>query len=204
MMMNSNEYDVVYGVQEKRKGYFIENIGGIIFYKLFKLFSDISVEKNVLTVRLMTKKYVSALCEINEKELFMAGLFEYVGFEQKSLVIKKAHAKKTTYTLAKRLKLFVVGITSFSSFPLLISFYLGICISFLSFFYGSILVIRKVFFLEEIELGWTSLMVSIWFLGGVIITNLGIVGLYIGKIYDETRKRPIYVISKTTNKIEKN
>ncbi len=195
-LLVEKEYDVVYGVQESRKGGFLEKYGGVLFYKLLNLLSNMNLNQNVLTVRLMSRRYINALCEINEQELYMGGLFEYVGFQQKSVTINKKDKKLSTYTFARRLKLFIVGMTSFSAFPLIVSFYVGLIISIFSFLYGMLLVTEKFIFSDKIEMGWTSLMVSLWFLSGVILLSVGILGTYISKIFTEVKQRPSYVIKK--------
>ena len=105
---------------------------------------------------------------------------------------------KSAYTFTKLIRLAIETIISYSNKPLRLSIGLGIAISFSAAF-ASIWIMIRVFYWGIPVEGWASLMISIWFLGGIIIANLGIIGLYIGKIYDETRKRPIYVISKRVN-----
>lgn len=181
--------DVVFGVQEKRKGKIFEKISGGLFYKVFNMISDFKIANNVLTIRILKKKYVKSLIKCKEKNLFLAGLFEYIGFNQKKFVVKKLSRDTTSYTLRKKIKLLINAITSFSSKPLEIFFYLGFFISGLSFVYGLYLIFMKLFFSKSLE-GWTSLMVSVWFLSGTILLSLGIIGIYLSKIFDEVKNRP--------------
>ena len=191
-LQDSNDLDVVYGVQESRKGNWFEKYTGGWFWKVFNKLAHVTISKNPLTVRLMNKNYVNNLVTFEEKELFLAGIFELVGFNQKPLKVKKDSKKSTTYGIAQKIKLLNNAIVSFSSFPLYLSFYLGLIISSFSFIYGVYLVTNKVFF-NVVSSGWTSVMVSIWFFSGVILLTIGILGLYISKIFNEVKQRPIII-----------
>ncbi len=185
--------DVVFGVQEKRKGKFFERVSGSLFYKVFNMLSDIKIKPNQLTVRIFKKKYIKSLLKCEEKTLFVSALFEYIGFNQKPFIVKKLDKGSTTYTLRKKIKLLINAITSFSSKPLELFFYLGFFISGLSFTYGLYLIFMKLFFSKPLE-GWTSLMVSVWFLSGTILLSLGVMGIYLSKIFDEVKNRPRSVV----------
>jgi len=186
--------DVVYGIQKNRKGGVVERFGGVLFYKLFNKFSGFNINRNVLTIRMMSKRYVDTLKQFNESELFMAGIFEFAGYRQKSIIVEKKANKSSTYSLKKRFNLMVTGLTSFSSFLLLVSFYIGLSISGISFLMGLYFIARKVIGGSTIELGWTSIMVSIWFVGGILLVAIGVLGLYLSKIYNEVKNRPNYII----------
>lgn len=186
----SDDLDVIYGVQQNRKGKLFEKFSGGLFWRIFNSLSDIEISENPLTARLMKNIYVTNLVRFNEKELFLAGVFKLVGFNQSELPIKKKSKVSTTYSLFQKFKLLNNAIVSFSSFPLHLSFYLGAIISMVSFIYGIYLVFNKLFF-NNIASGWTSLMVSIWFLSGVLLLSVGILGLYISKIFSEVKNRPI-------------
>lgn len=191
---SDDNVDVVYGVQKNRKGGVLEKSGGILFYKLFNKFSGFNVNRNALTIRMMSRRYVDSIKMINESELFMAGVFEFVGYNQKTIVVDKKSNKKTTYNLRNRFNLMITGLTSFSSFLLMISFYMGLFISAVSFSIGLYFIAIKIMNNNTIELGWTSLIVSIWFIGGVLLLAIGILGLYLSKIYNEVKNRPNYII----------
>lgn len=184
------EADVVYGVQESRKGGWFEKFSGGLFWKFFNKLSHVKIAENPLTVRIMKKEYVKNLVSFKEKELFLAGVFELVGFKQKTFPIDKQSKQFSTYNLLQKIKLLNNAVVSFSSFPLYLSFYVGTLISSFSFLYGIYLVINKLFF-NSITSGWTSLMISIWFLSGVLLLSIGILGLYISKIFTEVKNRPI-------------
>lgn len=186
--------DSIFGVQRERKGTWIERNLGSLFYRLFNHLSGIQLEKNPVTMRLMSNRYVNALLQHKEKELFLAGIFHIVGFNQKTLEIEKLSNKQSTYTLRRKLSLLVRGITSFSALPLRLSFYFGFFMSISSFLYGFYLIVRKLAYGDIIDPGWTSLMVSIWFIGGVILSSQGLLGIYLSNIYNEVKRRPNYII----------
>lgn len=194
--INGNkDIDVFYGVQSIRKGGWIERTGGMLFYRTFNFFSGLKLHINPLTVRIMSRRYVDALLLHNENSLFLAGIFELTGFKQEPVIIEKKYRGKSSYGMFKRFKLMAEGITSFSSFPLILSFYAGFVISLCSFVYAVYLTF-KVLFRAKVVPGWTSLMVSLWFLSGTILISLGIIGVYLSKIYYEVKKRPNFIIKK--------
>lgn len=194
-----NELDVVYGVQENRKGGWFERWSGGMFWQVFNIMSSIKVPANILTSRLMKIEYVKELVAYKERELFLGGLFHLVGFKQVSVTVKKANSSISTYTFIKKISLLVNAITAFSSFPLRLIFYSGLLISLVSFLYIIWIAIRKILFGISLE-GWTSLIVSVWFLGGVILMSLGVIGIYLSKIYSETKLRPYSSIKKIYSK----
>jgi putative glycosyltransferase len=197
---SSNDIDVVYGVQNKRKGRFFEKISGDIFYKIFNLLSETKLNKNLCTIRLMTRRYVQALLLHPEYDLYLAGLFKITGFNQKSIVIEKSSRGKTTYTFNKKVKLFLDAITSFSAFPLKLIFYIGFLISLITSLYIIYTIYHKIVYGAAVEPGWTSLILSIWFLCGIIIMFMGVVGIYLSKIYVEVKRRPLGIIKKVYEK----
>ncbi|GAA0731592.1 glycosyltransferase family 2 protein [Aquimarina litoralis] len=186
---------VVYGVQEKRKGKYFEKITGKFFYKMFNLMSEIPIEENILMARLMTRAYVDSLKKYNEKELFLGGVFAMVGYNQISVPVAKGSRPDTTYTFRKKMSLLVNAITATSNRLLIYVFYLGLIVSVTSFVSLVYFVIRAVFYKDYLE-GWPSLIVSIWFLSGLIIISIGILGIYLSKIFNEVKQRPLTVISK--------
>ena len=191
--------DVVYGVQTTRKGGLVEKKGGEYFYRLFNKLSGLSLIQNPLTIRIMSKRFVKALLLHTEEELFLAGIFEITGFNQQAIPVEKKNRSGSTYGFMKRLHLFTSGITSFSSFPLLISFNTGAAISLVSFIFMAYLLLVRVIYYDGIIAGWTSMMVSIWFLGGVILLSCGMIGIYLSRIYYEVKGRPNYIIRKIYN-----
>jgi putative glycosyltransferase len=187
------DVDVVYGVQKARKGNIFEKLTGEIFYKFFNWISSYPVPTNLITARLMSQRYVNALLEHKEREIFLAGIWAITGFKQVPLIVKKHSHSKSTYNFFSKLSIAINSITSFSNKPLIFIFYLGAIISSISGVAAIILIIRKLLF-NILLAGWSSLIVSIWLLGGLTISSLGIIGIYLAKIFSETKQRPYTIV----------
>jgi putative glycosyltransferase len=185
--------DVVYGVQDKRKGGILERVTGHLFFSVFNLLSDYPIPRNIVMARLMTKRYVKSLIQHRDREVFMAGLWAITGYAQIPSVIHKGHRGTSSYTWSKKLAIVANSITSFSSKPLVLISYVGAIISLFAFVAGLYLIVRRLFFQEYLE-GWASLIVSIWFLGGLTIFCLGIIGIYVARVFSETKERPYTII----------
>jgi putative glycosyltransferase len=191
--LRATEADVVYGVQAGRRGGVFERWTGALFFKTFNLLSDFPIPENLVTVRLMTRRYVDALLNHRERETIIAGLWTITGFRQVPIEVTKHAASATTYNLGRKIAILVDSITSFSRRPLEIIFYLGLGIGSLAALAALYLVIRRVFFGILLP-GWPSLIVSVWFLGGLILTCLGIIGIYLSRIFIETKQRPYTIV----------
>jgi putative glycosyltransferase len=191
--MQIENCDVVFGVQMRRKGNWFERLSGLLFYRCFKMLTGLQLSETAVTARLMSRRYVDALLTHKEREVFMAGLWYITGFAQQSYIVKKHSTSKTTYSFKNKMSLFVNSVTSFSNAPLVAIFYVGISISFIALIYIKYLIIRW-FFLAKMLDGWTSVIASIWLLGGLIISFIGVVGIYLSKIYSETKQRPYTIV----------
>ncbi len=185
--------DVTYGIQEQRKGRPFERWSGHCFWRLFNLLTGMTLPANMVTARLMSRRYVEALLEHREREVFMAGLWHITGFHQSQCRVSKRSSSPSTYTFQRKVALLVNSVTSFSTAPLLYIFYFGIVISLFASIYISFLCIHWAF-LEKPPSGWTSVMASIWLLGGLIMSSLGIVGVYLSKVFSETKQRPYTIV----------
>ncbi|MDB6097049.1 MAG: putative rane protein [Francisellaceae bacterium] len=185
--------DVIYGVQKIRKGGTFERWSGKLFYSLFKFLTDIPLSENLVTARLMTKQYVKALLLHKEREIFMAGLCYITGFKQQPIIIKKHSTSPSSYTLNHKISLLTNSVVSFSNFPLKIIFYIGLFISLVASFYVIYLIINWIYFSTPLN-GWTSVIASIWLLGGLITLFIGIIGIYLSKIFLETKRRPYTIV----------
>lgn len=186
------DIDVIYGVQEKRKGGLFEKWSGKLFYAILgTLIDDITYPVDTLTSRLMTKRYVEKVLEYKESEYDLWSIFEFAGYRTKSIVCNKGYKKRTTYTFSKKLDLAMHIIVTTSKKPLQLIFYLGVIISSLSFFYLIYLFINRLVF--DIPIGWTSVAVLLTFILGIMIFSLGVLGIYISVIFLESKKRPIIV-----------
>lgn len=191
--MQRKSCDVVYGIQEQRKGGFFERWSGHWFYSFFRILTGLALPENIVTARLMSRRYVNALLQHDEREVFMAGLWHITGFEQSAQTIKKHNTSETTYTFRRKMSLLVNSVTSFSNAPLVGIFYIGVCILFVAGIYMAYLVAQWLFIAKPPS-GWTSVMASIWLLGGLVISFIGVVGVYLSKIFSETKRRPYTII----------
>ena len=191
--LSTGNHDVVYGVQEQRKGGWFERVTGNAFYRLFNALSGIDLPRNVITARLMRQNYVSALLLHREREIMIAGLWQITGFDQKAQQVKKLQSSATTYTLRRKFSLMVNAITAFSNAPLVMIFNVGLTISAFALLYIGYLVYNWAFLARPLS-GWTSVMGSIWLLGGLIISFIGVIGIYLAKIFTETKQRPYTIV----------
>jgi putative glycosyltransferase len=141
----------------------------------------------------MTHRYVASLVEHKEREIFLAGLWAITGFKQVAVSVKKHRKRTSTYSMGRKVSVLVNSITSFSNKPLVFVFYVGCVIVFLSSIAALYLIVRRIFF-GVLLAGWPSLIVSVWLLGGLTIFCLGVIGIYLSKIFMETKQRPYTII----------
>lgn len=199
--MNDSGVDVVYGVQKARKGGLLEKYLGGLFWSVFNYMSDIKVPKNVLTERLMNRNYLDSLLSLEEKNLFFAGNMYWVGYNQKPLVIeKKQRSGKSTYGLKRRVNLLIESITSFSDKPLRILFFMGVCITSISVLAIVIQLVRKLITPDLILQGFTTLYILILLSLGIIISAIGLMSIYMSKVFKETKARPLYIVKQIIKK----
>ena len=199
--------EVIYGKRKSREGESrFKLLTASMFYKTLNALSDVEIPKDTGDFRLVDRKVVEVINSLPEHNKFLRGLFSWVGFKQKAYEYerKERYAGKTKYPLKKMLKLAQDGIFSFSIKPLKIVGAMGILsviISIILFVYA---VLSYALNWNNLTPGWTSLMVTITFLGGMILISLWMIGEYIGRIYDETKRRPEYIIEETFNFDEDN
>jgi putative glycosyltransferase len=191
--LTAEQADVVYGVQAERKGDWFERTAGQAFFSLFNRMLTHPIPVNVVTARLMTARYVKALVSHQEREICMAGLWVITGFEQRPLIVRKGSRAESAYTIGRRLSVFANAITSFSNRPLVYIFQIGMAVMVLSVFAGAILLYMSLEGRIGVP-GWASIMVSIWFLGGLIIFCVGVIGMYLAKIFTEIKQRPYTIV----------
>jgi len=194
-IQSSKDLDVVFGVQDKRKGGWFEKISGSIFYGFINLLSEIKIPKNFMTVRLMTRRYTENLVRCQEREINFSTLAELTGFQKKAVVLEKESLSPTNYSFLKKFSILVNAITSSTIRPLWLIFYLGLGITLISSVFILKLLIDRGVYGIGLE-GWTSVIVSIFFFGGLIIFVLGIIGIYLSKIFIESKNRPYMVVRK--------
>jgi glycosyltransferase involved in cell wall biosynthesis len=189
-------YDVVYATRRHRKG---ENAFKLFtaraFYRVTKRLTKISIPVDTGDFRLMSRRVVDALGQTRERHRFLRGLVSWVGFRQVGIVYDRdaRYTGKTKYPFSKMLRFAIDGITSFSEAPLRFATYFGFTVSLFAFAYAAIVLAFKL--LDLNNPGYTSMMVAILFLGGVQLIGIGILGEYVGRIYDEIKARPLYLIS---------
>lgn len=188
-------YDVVYGVRQRRAGESrLKLLTAAAFYRLLRSFTNIEIPVDVGDFRLISARAAEQLRKLREKDRFVRGLVSWIGFRQTGIPYERDSrlAGETKYPYRKMFKFAIDGITSFSSLPLRLASWLGYMASFLAFIYlVSVFVQRAMGHTVE---GWATIMVAMLFLGGVQLICLGIIGEYIGRIFNETKSRPMYVI----------
>lgn len=193
--MEQNTSDIVYGVQNKRKGDWFERWSGGLYYRLFNWLCDVKQPKNAVTARLMTRRFVTALLQHKEHTTIFSAICVITGFTQSSLSVHKHSTSPTTYIFRKKVAAVLNAVTSFSDVPLKIIFCVGFTIFLFSCCFAGWIFYKKLFS-DYILDGWTSLMISVWILGGIMISFIGIIGLYLSKVFIETKNRPYTIIRK--------
>ncbi len=194
--LTANEtVDVVYGIQMARKGGLFERLSGSAFYYLLDSLTKVPYPRNTTTARLMRLAYVKAVLTFQEKSLDIWTVFILTGFEQKGIPLTKKSKGSSTYTLGKKVKMAIDIITSVSHRPLYLIFLVGTVWLGISTVNILLILINRWIYQEEVA-GWTSIMASIWLIGGVIIFLLGVIGVYLSRVFVETKNRPIAVVRK--------
>lgn len=190
-------YDVVYGVKRKRKEGFLKNFAFKMFYKILNYLSPLKMPPNVGIFSLMDRKAVNVLKTMPERNRYISGLRAWAGFKQTGVEFERErrYEGKPKQTFIKLLKLSMDAIFSFSYLPLRIGIYVGLFSSGISIIIF-LWVLYARLFTDKAIIGWASIMVVTTFLGGTILMILGIIGEYLGRIYDEVKARPYYVINK--------
>jgi putative glycosyltransferase len=191
--MEESGADVVFGVQRTRKGGLFERLSGSLYYALFRMLSSYPVPPNQAAARLMTRRYVESLVAHRDQEVYLAGLWAITGFEQIAVPVDKADKGHSSYSLRKKLGLMLSSVTSFSNVPLVLIFYLGMTVTVVSVSAALVALVAKLFFID-FDVGWPSLIISVWLLGGLTFLSLGVIGMYLSKIFTETKDRPRTVI----------
>jgi len=185
--------DVVYGVQNRRRGTVFVRLTGALYYATFNAMLEHPLPRNVVTARLMTARYVSQLIRHREREVCLAALWVITGFKQVPLTVDKLNRAAPAYRITARTAVMVNAITSFSNRPLVLIFYLG-CLIMASAAMAALVLIWRMVFRQVGVAGWPSLIISVWFLGGVTIFCLGVIGIYLSKVFTETKDRPYTIV----------
>ena len=194
--------EVIYGKRKTREGESAFKLfTAKMFYKNLNALSDVEIPKDTGDFRLVDRKVVDVINSLPEHNKFLRGLFSWVGFKQMPFEYerKERFAGKTKYPLKKMLKLASDGIISFSSKPLKMVGGLGIISIVISMIILIYSIISYAFSLNQLTPGWTSIMVTVTLFSGVQLLSIWVLSEYIGRIYDETKNRPQYIIDKTIN-----
>jgi len=192
---------VVFGVREKRKG---ENpfklMTAKVFYRILRFLSDTEMPLDAGDFRLLDRQVIETLRSIREENRYIRGLVSWTGFKQIGIPYRRdpRYAGKTKFTLKKMIRFAFDGILSFSDKPLKLTAYLGFFITLVSFIIALRVLIDKIRYPTMLVSGWTSLILTVLFIGGIQMISLGILGLYLGRQYREVKKRPLYVIAETS------
>ena len=191
--MIEGKWDVVYGIEKKSRRSLLYRAGRRLFYFALNRLSSVSFPENVLNARLMRRRYVNALLEFPEREIYLAGLMRAAGFAQAGVEVTREGRSRTKYSLLKLVRVFVNSVTSFSIRPLMFIFALGLSLSAFAGLYFLVLIYRKLVDGIDIE-GYASVMGAILLFSGIIIFFNGVIAIYIGTIFLEVKGRPRVLI----------
>lgn len=193
-----NGYDVVYATRVSRAGEsWLKKSSAHLFYRLMKYVGRVPIPQDTGDYRLLSRRAVDALGKLRERSRFMKGLFSWIGFAQTSVVYERdaRFSGESKWGYWKLWNFALEGIVSFTTMPLKVASYFGIAVSMGAFVYGSWIILKTLIFGEDVP-GYPSLMVAVLFLGGVQLIALGVIGEYMGRIFEESKGRPLYIINR--------
>jgi glycosyltransferase involved in cell wall biosynthesis len=191
-------FDVVYAERRAREGEtWLKRLTANLFYRLMQRLGRVQLPRNTGDFRLMSRRVVDAVLRLREQHRFMKGLFAWVGFPTTSVQYDRAprHAGATKWSYWKLWNLALEGITSFTVMPLKVATYLGLAVALFAVVFGAQLVFRTLLFGNPVA-GYSSMMAVILFLGGVQLITLGVMGEYLGRVFNETKQRPLYLVER--------
>ena len=192
-------HDIVLARRGSRLDPPLKRITSKIFYKIFSYLADIEYDGDTGNFRIMSRRVVMNFRRMGEQLRFFGALVQWMGFPTSSIEIEHAERLngKSSYTFSKLCKLAAETIIAYSDKPLRLAVSIGFVMAFCSFFYGAYIFGLALLYGSTIP-GWSSLIISLYFIGGIIIGILGILGIYLGKTFDESKKRPLYIIRRAT------
>jgi polyisoprenyl-phosphate glycosyltransferase len=193
-------YDVVLALRGKRRHPFAKRLLSRTFYRVLSWLADTEYDGDAGNFRIVSRKVAENFRMLREQLRFFGGLVGWMGFPTATIEVQHAdrHDGRSTYTFAKLWRLATEIMIAYSDKPLRLAVRFGFLISLIAFGGGIYIVGHSLLYGSPV-VGWPSLFVSIWFLGGVIISILGIIGIYLGKTFDEAKKRPLYIIRNSAN-----
>ena len=193
-------FDTVYAKRRLRDGDgWVKKATAAAFYRVMRNLGDVPLPENVGDFRLMSRRVVDAVQQLREQHRFMKGLFAWVGFPSTAVLYDRAPrgAGRTKWSLWKLWNLAIEGITGFSVGPLKLATYLGLAVALFAVVFGAQLIVRTLIFGNPVA-GYPSLMAVVLFLGGTQLMTLGIIGEYLGRVFNETKRRPLYLVERYT------
>jgi len=196
-------YDIVVAQRENRQDSFFKKISSKLFYKLFSYLTNTEQDTTIANFGIYNRKVIQSILSMNDYIRYFPTMVQWVGFNSVKLKVKHSSRfeGKSSYTFSNLLKLAFNNILSFSDKPLKIFMKLGLYISTISFLIG-IIYLLQYFSGHIVVLGFTSIIITITFLSGIIILTLGLVGIYVGKTFEQSKQRPTYIIHKKINDVE--
>lgn len=191
-------YDLVYGLRRTRQDPLLKRVNSRFFWWAMNRVSGLAMPANQMMLRVMSRRLVNALGQMHESQRFVHGMMAWAGFRVTGVEVRHnpRHAGRTSYSVTRQLRLALHALTSFSTTPLRIASVLGLLTSIGSLLFGTWLIARKLLYGYSVE-GWASIITSMFFLAGIQLFVLGIMGEYIGKTYREVQRRPLYFIRET-------
>jgi glycosyltransferase involved in cell wall biosynthesis len=190
-------YEDVFARRESRDGEtWLKKWTSKVFYRVLERSTDIPIQRDTGDFRLLDRKCVDALRELRESERYTKGLFDWIGFRKQEITYARdaRAAGDTKWSYPKLIEFAIDGLTSFTTAPLRWSTAMGFVVSIAALIYLIVIVVRALFGIDAVD-GYPSLMAVILFLGGVQLVSLGIIGEYLGRVFNETKRRPLYVVS---------
>ena len=193
-------YDLVYGIRNNRQDKPMKKALAFMFWWCINKVSDVAMPVNQTMLRILSRRMVDSLKEMKEYSRFIHGMMAWTGFEVTQIeVLHGARLKGTSkYNLKNQIRLALHAITSFSIMPLRMATFFGLATSMVSFLVGASFIFKKVIYGFPVS-GWASIMVSVFFMGGVQLLMLGTFGEYLGKIYKQSQQRPLYILGEVLN-----
>ncbi|MEA2406356.1 MAG: polyisoprenyl-phosphate glycosyltransferase [Thermoleophilaceae bacterium] len=189
-------YEVVYAVREERAGDpWLKRVTARVFYRTLRRMTDVDIPADVGDFRLVDRRAADQFRALRENNRYVRGMFSWIGFRQTGVAFKRdeRYAGTTKYPWRRSMKLAADGVVSFSNVPLRAALGLGFFVSGASFLLGIAAIVAKLLGIAEVVPGWASIVVGMSFLGGVQLIVIGMMGLYVARIYEEVRRRPLYI-----------
>lgn len=193
-------YDIVMGLRTQRQDKWLKRMSSAVFYRVFSYLTDTEQDERVANFGIYHKSVISAILKMKDAVKYFPTMVQWVGFKQTKISINhaKREAGTSSYTLKTLLKLAFSNIIAFSDKPLRLTVYVGFMLTAVALLFAGIVLVRYVMG-EIIVSGYASLIFSIWFLSGLIIAIMGIIGIYIGKVFERVKDRPVYIIAEKIN-----